>query len=85
MVESWKMKREPTEEEYRRITEAIFVGDRVEATYIYISITECGLTEAQTFIKQLTSEVKSGEEEKQVAKKRRRTGFWNRLTSALKE
>jgi hypothetical protein len=79
------MKREPTEEEYRRITEAIFAGDRIEATYIYISITECGLTEAQTYIRQLTSEVRSTEEEKQVAKKRRRGGFWKRVTSSLKE
>jgi hypothetical protein len=78
------MKREPTEEDYRRITEAILVGDRVEATYIYISITECGLTEAQAFIRQLTSEVNSSEVERQTAKKRKRGGFWNRLTSSLK-
>jgi hypothetical protein len=78
------MKREPTEEEHRRITEAIYVGDRVEATYLYISITECGLTEAQTFIRQLTSEVNSTEEGKQIAKRSRRSGFWNRLTSSMK-
>jgi hypothetical protein len=78
------MKREPTEEDYRRITEAILVGDRVEATHIYISITECGLTEAQAFIRQLTSEVKSTEEEKQIVRKRKRGGFWNRLTSSSK-
>jgi ribosomal protein L7/L12 len=78
------MKREPTEEENRRITEAIFAGDRVEATNIYLSITECGLTEAQTFIRQLTSEVKSTAEEKQVSKKRRSGGFWKRMTSSLK-
>jgi len=35
------MKREPTEEEYGKISQAIFAYDRVEATNIYLSITEC--------------------------------------------
>jgi len=78
------MKRDPTEEDYRRITEAILAGDRVEATYIYISITECGLTEAQTVIRQLTSEVNSTNEAKQTVRKRKPGGFWKRLTSSLK-
>jgi hypothetical protein len=43
------MKREPTAEEREKIGRAIAAGDRIEATSIYISITECGLTEAQEF------------------------------------
>jgi len=49
------MKREPTAEEREKIGRAIAAGDRIEATSIYISITECGLTEAQEFIKALTN------------------------------
>jgi len=51
------MKREPTEEETGKIREAIFANDRVEATNLYLSITECGLTEAQQFIRNLTAEL----------------------------
>jgi hypothetical protein len=78
------MKREPTEEEYKKIREAIYAADRVEATNIYISITECGLTEAQAFVKALTAELKSTEQEKQTAKHQNRRNFWHRLMSALK-
>ena len=46
------------------ITRAIFAGDRVEATNIYISITECGLTEAQEFIKARTAELKESHPDK---------------------
>ena len=52
------MKREPTAEEHDRIIKAVFAGDRVEATNIYISIKGCGLTEAQAFIKLLTADLK---------------------------
>jgi hypothetical protein len=45
------MKREPTQEEREKIVRAIAAGDRIQATSTYISITECGLTEAQKFIK----------------------------------
>lgn len=70
-----KMKREPTEEEYEKVTEAIFAGDRVEATNIYISITECGLTEAQEFIRRLTAELKESKPEK-FARKKARKRHW---------
>ena len=43
-----------------RISQAIAAGDRIEATRIYISIAECGFTEAQEFIDALTWEVKNG-------------------------
>jgi ribosomal protein L7/L12 len=51
------MKREPTPEEREKIVRALAAGDRIRATSTYISITECGLTEAQKFIKALTTEL----------------------------
>lgn len=54
------MKREPTAEEREKIDHAITDGDRIEATSMYISITECGLTEAQHFIKARTVEASNG-------------------------
>ena len=43
---------------------AIAAGDRIGATSMYISITECGLTEAQNFIRALTTELELGNPEK---------------------
>jgi ribosomal protein L7/L12 len=63
------MKREPTPEEYEKITQAVFGNDRVEATSMYLSITECGLTEAQEFIKTLTAELKESNPDKFARKK----------------
>ena len=65
------MKRTPTEQEYQKITEAIFGNDRVEATNLYLSITECGLTEAQDFVKTLTAELKESSPDKFARKKSR--------------
>jgi len=66
------MKREPTEEEVERISKAVFAGDRVEAINIYISIKECGLTEAQNYIKTLSEQLRTSQPEKftQKAKKK---------------
>ena len=58
------MKREPTAEEREKIDRAIIEGDRIEATSMYISITECGLTEAQQFIKARTLELQTEHPEK---------------------
>ena len=58
------MKREPTAEEREKIDHAIIDGDRIEATSMYISITECGLTEAQQFIKARTVELQTEHPEK---------------------
>jgi hypothetical protein len=55
------MRRDPTEEEQQKIASAIFLGDRVEATNIYISVTECGLTEAQQYVRALTEHLKATE------------------------
>jgi DNA invertase Pin-like site-specific DNA recombinase len=52
-----QVRREPTEEERQKIVRAIASGDRIGATSMYISITECGLTEVQEFIKALTAEL----------------------------
>jgi ribosomal protein L7/L12 len=51
------MKREPTEEEREMVLRAIAVGDRIEAIRIYLSITDCGLTDAQEFIKARTDQL----------------------------
>jgi len=51
------MKRELTAADRDKIIQAIKAGDRIEATSIYITITRCGLSEAQTFIKALTAGV----------------------------
>ena len=75
MVDSLDMKRAPTEEEYQKITEAVFANDRVEATNIYLSITECGLTEAQDFVKNLTAELKESNPDKFARQKQRRRNW----------
>jgi hypothetical protein len=66
------MKREPTQEEREKIVRAIAGGDRVRATSMYISITECGLTEAQEFIKALTTELQLENPEKFAKKEQKR-------------
>jgi len=63
------MKRDPTEGEHDKITDAIFANNRVEATTLYMSATECGLTEAQEFIRTLTAELKESKAEKFARKK----------------
>ena len=67
-----RMKREPTQEERGKIVRAIAGGDRIGATSMYISITECGLTEAQNFIKALTTELQLENPEKFASEKQRR-------------
>jgi hypothetical protein len=54
-----QMKREPTEEERKKILRAIAPGDRIGATSMYISTIECGLTEAQEFIKGRAAELQA--------------------------
>ena len=66
------MKREPTQEEREKIVRAIAGGDRIGATSMYISITECGLTEAQEFIKALTTELQLENPEKFAKKEPKR-------------
>jgi hypothetical protein len=66
------MKREPTQQEREKIVRAIAGGDRVRATSMYISITECGLTEAQEFIKALTTELQLENPEKFAKKEQKR-------------
>jgi ribosomal protein L7/L12 len=69
------MKRAPTEQEIEKITDAIFLNDRVEAINLYISISECGLTEAQDFIKNLTAELRESNPEKFTRKKQGRRSW----------
>jgi hypothetical protein len=72
------MMREPTQEERGKIIRAIAAADRIGATSMYISITKCGLTEAQKFIKTLTTELELGNPEKfaKSQQKRHRLRFW---------
>jgi len=67
-----QMRRELTTEEWKKIVTAIAAGDRIEATRIYISITECGLTEAQDFIKARTAELQAENPEKFARIERKR-------------
>jgi ribosomal protein L7/L12 len=67
------MTRELTEAEYGKITEAIFGGDRIEATTICISLTQCGLTEAQDFVRAVTAELKNSNPSRFVRKKQGRS------------
>jgi ribosomal protein L7/L12 len=69
------VRREPTKEEREKIVCAIAAGDRIEATSLYISITECGLTEAQDFIKALMIELKSRNPEKFAQKQQKKRWF----------
>jgi len=73
------MKRDPTESEYEKVKEAIFGGDRIEATTIYISITQCGLTEAQDFVRTLTAELTESSPTRFVRKKQGKS-HWVRLS-----
>ena len=61
-----------TEEEREKIGRAIAAGDRIGATSMYISITECGLTEAQEFIKLRTTELLQAENPEKFVKKQNR-------------
>jgi ribosomal protein L7/L12 len=73
------MIRQPTEEEHARITGAVLGGDRIEATTLYISITGCGLTEAQEFVRTLTAELKESTPARFVRKKQGKS-HWVRLS-----
>jgi ribosomal protein L7/L12 len=75
------MKREPTEAEYGKITEAIFGGDRIEAITLFSSIKQCGLTEAQDFIRSLTAELKESNPARFV-RKRQGKSHWVRPSLA---
>jgi hypothetical protein len=53
------MKRDLSVEERAMITKFVASGDRIEATSSYISITGCGLTQAQEFIRGIKAEVEA--------------------------
>jgi hypothetical protein len=70
-----QMTQEPTEEEREKIVRAIAAGNRIGAISMYISITECGLTEAQNFIKALTTELQLENPRISHRKNKREIGF----------
>ena len=69
------MKREPTQEEREKIVRAIAAGGRIGATSIDISISECGSTDVQEFIKALTTELQLQNPEKFAKKNKRDIEF----------
>ncbi len=69
------MKQAPTQEEREKIVRAIAGGDRIRATSMYISITECGWTDVQEFIKALTTELQLQNPEKFTKKNKRDIEF----------
>ncbi|HWB59454.1 MAG TPA: hypothetical protein VG733_08180 [Chthoniobacteraceae bacterium] len=79
------MKRDLTPEDTEKIKDAILAGDRIEATNIYISITERGLTDAQTFIKALTTEMKSTHGEMSASPLQTRRNIWQRIIFSVRK
>jgi len=74
----------PTEDDLARIKHAVFAGDRIQAINIYISITECGLTQAQAYIKKISADVKSNRNGKNVVKQYKRREFGQQLIFSFK-
>ena len=70
-----QMRREPTKEKRGKIVRAIAAGNRIGAISMYISITECGLTEAQNFIKALTTELQLENPKNFASEKQKRDRF----------
>jgi len=79
------MRRDLTPEDLDKIKQAVLIGDRIEATSAYISITEQGLTEAQKFIKTLFAEVNPTHTENHTAKSQKKYNIWQRLIFPLEE
>jgi len=69
------MKRSPSELELEKINQAVAAGDRIEATSLYMSITGCGLTEAQEFIGALAAGASASKHEKLARKQPKRRCF----------
>ena len=70
------MRRDLTAVDLDKIKQAVLIGDRIDATSAYISITEHGLTEAQTFIKTLFAEVNPTHMENYTAKLQKKYNIW---------
>jgi len=64
------MKRELTPEEHEEIVRAVAAGDRVKATHLYLSATEGNLTDAQNYVKRLTTEGEAAEAQRSSKKSR---------------
>ena len=77
-----QMTREPAGEDLVRIKQAISAGDKIVAINTCISITGCDLTKAQSFIKQITPQVKCA---KKSVKLQMRRNIWQRLIFAVKD
>lgn len=58
-----------------KITHAVASGDRIEATSLYMSITGCGLTEAQEFVGTITLDCSAEKQEKLARKQPKRRCF----------
>ena len=69
------MKREPSATELEKINLAISIGDRIEATSLYMSIAGCGLTEAQNFVAALTASLGASKQDRLARKQTKRRCF----------
>ena len=58
-----------------KINLAISLGDRIEATSLYMSIAGCGLTEAQNFVAVLTASQGTTKQDKLARKQSKRRCF----------
>ena len=78
------MKRDPTEEERKNIASLIAAGNKIEAIGMYISIAECGLTEAQDYIRNHAMETNVKTSEYLARKQQKRRGLFKRFIGAFR-
>jgi len=78
------MKREPTDQERENIASIIAGGDKIGAISVCISIAECGLTEAQDYIRKLTIEMQVTDRENPARKEQKRHRIFNRVIGSLR-
>ena len=78
------MKREPTEQERENIASIIAGGDKIGAISVYITIAECGLTEAQDYVRKLTIETEATDRENPARKEQKRHRIFKRVIGSLR-
>ena len=79
------MKREPTDTERENIASIIAGGDKIGAISVYITIAECGLTEAQDYIRNLTVESNLTNSENHARKQQEGHGIFRRVIGSLRK
>lgn len=74
-----------SEEQRERIASLISSGDRIEAIGDYITITGCGLTEAQKQITAFAAELHETSSIKAAKKKQARRGIFRSIVGKLRK